>query len=85
MTVFVLDLFLWYNVGKVESFEMSKRSGLFVVAILSVWVFGANAAPSVKVLGAKKTGDTNSALTLNSQTAKKNVPVARIEIGRAHV
>ena len=76
--MFVLDLFLWYNVGKVESFEMSKRSGLFVVAILSVWVFGANAAPSVKVLGAKKTGDTNSALTLNSQTAKKNVPVARI-------
>ena len=63
---------------KVENFEMSKQSGLFVVAILSAWVFGANAAPSVKVLGVKKTGDANSTLTLNSQAAKKSVPVSRI-------
>ena len=59
---------------------MSKRGRLFVVAFLSAIVCSANAAPSVKVLGTKKSGGNgaNTTLNLNSQSAKKSVPVSRL-------
>ena len=59
---------------------MSKRNRLFVVAVLSAFVCSANAAPSVKVLGTKKSGNGNSntALKLDSQTLNKSVPGARL-------
>ncbi|MBR6009912.1 MAG: hypothetical protein IKP35_00635 [Alphaproteobacteria bacterium] len=58
---------------------MSKRNSLFVVAVLSALVCSANAAPSVKILGTKKSGsgEANSTLKLSSQTSKKTVPVSR--------
>lgn len=59
---------------------MSKRNRLFVVAVLSAIVYSANAAPSVKVLGTKKSGNSNNnaALKLDSQTLNKSVPGARL-------
>lgn len=65
---------------KVENFEMSKRSRLFVVAVLIAIVYSANAAPSVKVLGTKKSENSNNgaALKLDSQTLNKSVPGARL-------
>ncbi|MBR4625405.1 MAG: hypothetical protein IKO56_07715 [Alphaproteobacteria bacterium] len=54
---------------------MSKRNSLFVVAVLSALVCSANAAPSVKILGTKKSGsgEANSTLKLSSQTSKTQI------------
>ena len=76
----VLAFFCGIIEAKAENFEMSKRNSLFVVAVLSALVCSANAAPSVKMLGTKKSGsgEANSTLKLSSQTSKKTVPVSRL-------